>query len=264
MKRALRNRLGDLLLEAFDDPEKRQAIIWLALFCRLAAEREYPEVPLPELLEEGREAFPGAGGTSEGVLAHVIGPEKLLRLRRGDTGDVLAAGIPARRDDIPWVVEPEPDARAAFPALCERARMYGDLVVRMEGSDATSHRLDPLRKAMAEAALCFNAGLFFEAHEHLEHSWMAQPKGPTKRFLQGIIQISVGFHHARAGNHDGAVNQLTKGLEKTAGVVGVVLGLDCDSFLPRVAAFREAILERGRAGMFPVPLAAIPPMAILE
>lgn len=262
MKRAIRNRLGDLLLEAFDDPEKRQAITWLALFCRLAAERVCPQVPLPDLLEEGRAAFPGAGGTSEGVLAHVIGPEKLLRLRRGDTGDVLAAGIPARLGDIPWVIEPEPDARAAFPALCERARIYGDLVVGMERSDATSHRLDPLRKAMAEAAVCFNAGLFFEAHEHLEHSWMAQPKGPTKRFLQGIIQISVGFHHARAGNHDGAVNQLTKGLEKTAGVVGVVLGLDCDAFLPEVAALREAIIERGREGMPPLSLAEIPRMPV--
>jgi len=115
---------------------------------------------------------------------------------------------------------------------------------------------------MAEAAMCFNAGLFFEAHEHLEHHWAAQPKGPTKRFLQGIIQISVGFHHARAGNHDGAVNQLTKGLEKTAGVVGVVLGLDCDAFLPEVAALREEIIERGREGMPALSLAEIPRMPV--
>ena len=262
MKRALRNLLGDLLLEAFADPEKRQAITWLALFCRLAAAREYPEVPLPELLAEGRSAFPGTGGTAEGVLAHLIGPEKLLRLRREDTGDVLAAGIPARLGDIPWVIEPESDARAAFPALCERARIYGDLVVRMEESDATPDRLDPLRKAMAEAAVCFNAGLFFEAHEHLEHSWMAQPKGPRKRFLQGIIQISVGFHHALAGNYDGTVNQLGKGLEKLAEVTGEVLGLDCDAFLPEVAALREEIIERGREGMPPLSLAEIPRMPV--
>ncbi len=262
MKRVLRNRLADLLLEAFDDPEKRQAIVWLALFCRLAAGQECPEVPLPDFLEEGREAFPGAGGSVEGVLAHLIGPENLLRLRREDTGDVPSAGIPARADEVAWVIEPAPDARAAFPALCERARIYGDLVVKMERGDTTPHPLDPLRKVMTETALCFNAGLFFEAHEHLEHSWMAQPKGPVKRFLQGIIQISVGCHHAQSGNHDGAVNQLAKGLEKTAGIVGVVLGLDCDVFLPEVAALREAILGRGRGRMRPLPLSEIPQMPV--
>jgi hypothetical protein len=117
---------------------------------------------------------------------------------------------------------------------------------------------------MAEAALCFNAGLFFEAHEHLERHWAIQPRGATKRFLQGIIQISVGFHHAHEGNYDGAVNQLAKGLEKTAGTVGEMLGIDCDEFLPRVAAAREAIAKRGRAAMRPLPLPEIPRMCLRE
>ncbi len=263
MKRSLRNRLGDLLLEAFDDPEKGQAITWLALFCRLASERDCPEVPFADLLEKGRAAFSGTAGTSEGALAHLIGPERLLRVRRQDTPEVLPAGMPVQVGDIPWMVEPEPDARASFPALCERARIYGDLVSRRGRSDTTSHRRDPLRKAMAETALCFNAGLFFEAHEHLEHFWMAQPKGHTKRFLQGLIQISVGFHHAHSGNYDGAVNQLAKGLEKTVGMTGEVLGLDCDAFLPKVEAIREAIVKRGRARMRPMPLTEIPHMPVL-
>lgn len=117
---------------------------------------------------------------------------------------------------------------------------------------------------MAEAALCFNAGLFFEAHEHLEHCWATQPRGPMKRFLQGIIQISVGFHHAHAGNYEGAINQLAKGLEKTAGVTGEFLGLNCDAFLPKVAGAREAIVKRGRARMRPIPLAEIPRMPVRE
>jgi hypothetical protein len=117
---------------------------------------------------------------------------------------------------------------------------------------------------MAEAALCFNAGLFFEAHEHLEHQWAAQPRGVTRRFLQGIIQISVGFHHAHEGNYDGAVNQLAKGLEKVAGTTGEMLGLDCTDFLPKVAAAREAIVRRGPAGMTPVPLSEIPRMSVRE
>jgi hypothetical protein len=31
----------------------------------------------------------------------------------------------------------------------------------------------------------------------LEHQWVTFPRGPVKRFLQGIIQVSVGLYHAR-------------------------------------------------------------------
>ncbi|MBI3085090.1 MAG: hypothetical protein HYY88_05090 [candidate division NC10 bacterium] len=43
MKRAVRNRLADLLLQAFDDPDKRAAIAWLALFCELTFHSDRPQ-----------------------------------------------------------------------------------------------------------------------------------------------------------------------------------------------------------------------------
>lgn len=264
MKRAVRNRLADLLLQAFDDPEKRTAIAWLALFCEVTILTDRPQIPLTDLLAHRRAAFPGVDGSVETALDHLIGPGKLLQLRRADTGEFHASGVPGKLADIPWLVELEPDACAAYPALCERARMYARIAARIGRSGATSRPRDSLQKAMAEAALCFNAGLFFEAHEHLEHCWASQPRGPMKRFLQGIIQISVGFHHAHAGNYEGAINQLAKGLEKTAGVTGELLGLNCDAFLPKIAGAREAIVKRGRARMRPIPLAEIPHMPVRE
>jgi len=263
MKRIVRNRLGDLLLEAFEKPEKRAAIAWLALFCELAAQRNRPEVPFTDLLAAPRAVFPDMDQTVDVALAHLIGPEKLLRLRRADTGEVLTMEMPRVVEGVPWMVEPVPDARAAFAAVRERVRLYTGLIARL-GRRAPSGPTEPLRQAMAEAALCFNAGLFFEAHEHLEHQWAAQPRGTTRRFLQGIIQISVGFHHAHEGNYDGAVNQLAKGLEKVAGTTGEMLGLDCTDFLPKVAAAREAIVKRGRAEMPPVPLSDVPRMSVRE
>lgn len=262
MKRSVRNRLADLLLGAFSDPEKGAAIAWLTLFCVLTRRRDGLEVPLADLLAEARVAFPGADASVEAALTSLVGPEKLLRLRRADTGEVASAAIPRRVKGIPWILEPEPDVRKAFPAVCERARTYAGLLARIGPPHGRPSADEPLRSTVAEAALCFNAGLFFEAHEHLEHYWAAQPKGPTKRFLQGIIQISVGFHHAHAGNYDGAVNQLAKGLEKTGGTAGEMLGLDCDDFLPKVAAAREALVTRGRARMSPIPLTEIPRMRI--
>ncbi len=262
MKRAVRNRLADLLLGAFDDAERRAAVGWMAKFCELTRTGGEPEVWLVDLLEEGRASVPETDDRVEAALALLIGPEGLIQLRRADTGETWAAGIPRQVEGVPWLVEPLPDVRVAMAAVCERTLIYAALVPRMGQADVDSGSTDPLRRVMAQAALCFNAGLFFEAHEHLEHHWMNQPRGPTKRFLQGIIQISVGFHHAHAGNYDGAVNQLAKGLEKTFGITGEVLGLDCDAFLPQVASRREAIQARGRAGMRPMPLAEVPRMPI--
>jgi hypothetical protein len=113
----------------------------------------------------------------------------------------------------------------------------------------TLDHLPALRRAVAEAALCFNAGLFFEAHEHLEHHWVVLPPSPIKRFLQGVVQVSVGFHHAMRGSYEGAVNQLGKGLEKLAAPPTDTLGVDVPRLQREVREIRTQIMARGRAEM---------------
>lgn len=262
MKRAVRNRLAELLLDSFEEPEKRQAVLLLALFCKLAARRDRPEVPLITLLRKRPPAFHRRRESVESALASLTGPVNLLRLRNPETGEVPTGPLPRLGERMPWLVEPNPDVRPAFALVCERARIYAGLASQMRQGDTISRRRDPLCKAMVGAALCFNVGLYFEAHELLEQRWATQPTGPLRQFLQGIIQISVGFHHAHSGNYIGAVNQLGKGLEKTIGTTGEVLGLDCDAFLPEVKAVREAIMKRRRSGMRPLPLTDIPRMAV--
>ena len=262
MNSSLRNRLADLLLNSFNDPEKHVAIKWLSAFCRMATTRDRPEVSLEELLRTKGLTLSQIDGAVRRTLEQLIGRGRLLQLRRADTPDVISDKIPRRVETTCWVVEPQADSRAALPAVCERTQAYMRLMARRRKLKIAEGLRDPLRRAMAEAALCFNAGLFFEAHEHLEHFWAIQPKGPTKRFLQGIIQISVGFHHACRGKYDGAINQLGKGLEKTLGTSGEFLGLDCDTFLPRVSSLRAAIMRRGRENMYPLSLPEIPRMPI--
>ena len=60
----------------------------------------------------------------------------------------------------------------------------------------------------------FNHQQFFECHEVLEELWGPLPPGPEKTFLQGLIQIAVGFHHLQRLNYVGAKNKLQSGLEK--------------------------------------------------
>jgi DUF309 family protein family protein len=231
MRRSVRNRLAELLLRAFEDPGKADVIRWLGLFCDLAARGGRPELPMTDLLGVGSGTFPGQENGGRELLAWLIGLEPLA----------------------------EPD----LTDICGRVRAYTDVLDSLHEMDPWLRGLNPLRRVLAQAAACFNAGLFFEAHEHLEQVWRSQPRGQTRKFLQGLIQISVGYHHAQRGSFDGAVNQLGKGLDKAAGSTGEVLGLDGDAFFPAVTRTRDAIVAGGRGGMRPMPLAEIPCMPLL-
>lgn len=59
----------------------------------------------------------------------------------------------------------------------------------------------------------FNNGYFFECHDTLEEIWM-ETVGHDRMFLQGLIQVSVGFYHLFNKNFKGAVSQFMKGLKK--------------------------------------------------
>lgn len=65
-----------------------------------------------------------------------------------------------------------------------------------------------------EAIVLFNQRQFFECHEVLEDLWRPLPPGPEKQFLQGLLQVGVGFHHLLNHNYRGAKNLLQAGLEK--------------------------------------------------
>jgi predicted metal-dependent hydrolase len=70
-------------------------------------------------------------------------------------------------------------------------------------------------KPTIEAAInLFNRQAFFECHEVLEELWKPLPPGPEKTFLQGLLQVGVGFYHWQRGNPVGARNKLLSGLEK--------------------------------------------------
>jgi predicted metal-dependent hydrolase len=55
----------------------------------------------------------------------------------------------------------------------------------------------------------FNEKKFFDAHEVLEDVWRAAPVD-RKKFLQGLIQVAVAFHHHSRGNTVGAVSLLKR------------------------------------------------------
>lgn len=88
----------------------------------------------------------------------------------------------------------------------------------------------------------FNRGEFFEAHEVLEDVWRAAP-AREKKFLQGVVQIAVAFHHHSTGNHRGMRSVLERAihnLEQDAGRFG---GIDLKQLAESLNQWREAMDE---------------------
>jgi hypothetical protein len=236
LDRMLRNRLTAVFLAAFEDPAWREALDWLSLYCELAPGWNNGLMPVAALLK-------ARSGVRRVALQEAVG--RLDRILQWQPGE-------------PASVAPEPALVACLAPVTAVVRVYLTVLQETDARRATLDAMEPLSRTVTEAAFCFNAGLFFEAHEHLEHRWVALPRGPIKRFVQGIIQISVGLYHVRRGSYHGAVNQLAKGLEKLGGLNGLVMGLDCDHLVREVSAFRRQLVVRGSDDRGPIRLAEVP------
>jgi predicted metal-dependent hydrolase len=106
----------------------------------------------------------------------------------------------------------------------------------------------PPPDGVLEGIRLFNAREFYEAHETLEHEWHAERR-PIRRLYQGILQIGVGFHHARGGNHKGAVLLLTDGIEKVSGFLPGCQGVDTARLARESQACLDQILALGPEGL---------------
>ena len=85
----------------------------------------------------------------------------------------------------------------------------------------------------------FNAGRYFECHDILEALWI-ESSGEEKRFLQGMIQISVGYYHYFNGNPSGALSQWGKGTEKLSVFTPARSGIDVGTLLGSVRQWSDA------------------------
>jgi hypothetical protein len=118
----------------------------------------------------------------------------------------LAALARAAEPPASWLADDQ--ARAAEPLLA-RARA----AIRALEREPVAPRAGDLDDALRVAALMFDAGLGFEAHEVLEPCW-AESSGALRETLQGLIQVAVGYQHAANGNGRGAYALLREGVER--------------------------------------------------
>lgn len=100
------------------------------------------------------------------------------------------------------------------------------------------------RPLLVRASELFNDKLYFECHDFLEEAW-ADERGEEKDFLQGLISISVGMYHVAAGNHQGAVNLLERGVSRLQTFSPERGGLDVASLLGKA----RVCLEKSRSAL---------------
>jgi predicted metal-dependent hydrolase len=86
----------------------------------------------------------------------------------------------------------------------------------------------------------FNRAQFFDAHEVLEDIWRAAPP-ENKKFLQGLVQVAVAFHHYSTGNRVGMRSVLERAIRNLAEPSGSFGRIELASLLQSLAQWREAL-----------------------
>ncbi|HEY7677382.1 MAG TPA: DUF309 domain-containing protein [Candidatus Methylomirabilis sp.] len=242
MKRELRDHLGELLAGAMVDPAKVPPLHWLQAYCHLVAARGQTPAPFHEVLRrclETADAFPFDAVGEAGPALVALGVLELRRAGEAVQGDRILLAL--AHDG--WDLEILEGHRDDLGEATLKSRAFWDALRRVY--ERASGPAQALEDVLARAAVLFNVGLYFEFHEILEGYWMGHAKGPTRQFLQGLIQIAIGCYQIERRNPVGALAQFQKGLEKVEGLGECYLGLDLREFLPAVRRCRETVAALG-------------------
>jgi 8-oxo-dGTP pyrophosphatase MutT (NUDIX family) len=76
-------------------------------------------------------------------------------------------------------------------------------------------------------------GEYFEAHEELEEAWRAAEPA-EKDFFQGLVHVTVAWHHAGRGNRPGCERQLAKARRRLTPFAPLHRGIDLARLLRSV------------------------------
>ena len=80
----------------------------------------------------------------------------------------------------------------------------------------------------------FRSGEYFEAHESWEELW-SDYYLPDRRFIQGLIQLSVSFVHLENGNLKGAKSLLNKCIEKFSDFKDTQRGININDLMLEIS-----------------------------
>jgi predicted metal-dependent hydrolase len=92
---------------------------------------------------------------------------------------------------------------------------------------------------------CFNAQLYYEAHDVLEELWLPLRGTPQARFYQGLIQVAGGFVHLQKNRIAPAGRLFALALANFELYPAHHAGIDLDAMRRLCREHRQAILDSG-------------------
>ncbi len=98
------------------------------------------------------------------------------------------------------------------------------------------------RSEVDQGIRLFNAERFFEAHEVLEDAWRAAPQA-DKKFLQGLTQLAVAFHHYSTGNLVGCRSVMARAIRNISASPNGLFTLQTQEIVDAVAPCLRALDE---------------------
>ena len=104
--------------------------------------------------------------------------------------------------------------------------------------------------SLEEGLRLMRAERWFDAHEALEDEWRDAPTA-ERDFLQGLVHVTVAWHHASRGNAPGATRQLAKAARRLGPYAPAHRGVDVARVLGQVEA-AAARVEAGQVDLIPV------------
>jgi predicted metal-dependent hydrolase len=110
--------------------------------------------------------------------------------------------------------------------------------------------MDSNRRTLRRGRELFNEGRFYEAHEVLEDVWR-DSIGERKQFLQGLVQLAVGFHHYTTDNVIGAKSVLERGISNLAGYPDQCEGINVRALQLHVQAWITALKNSSPCPPYP-------------
>lgn len=118
---------------------------------------------------------------------------------------------------------------------------------------ARPRRSPTLEAGLARAAVLFDAGHFFESHQHLHHLWQHHAASDSRAFWKAVTQVAAACVHTQRGNEVGARTLFDRAAAVLADCPSPHQGLDVDRLLASIHDLRGQIDRCGASAELDFP-----------
>jgi len=162
----------------------------------------------------------------------------------------------------------------AKAAGCETVVTKGQFTAKMVSLLQENARLlDPVNAQLAaEGELSeqarqgidlFNRGEYYEAHEALEHAWLAE-SGPVRDLYQGLLQIAVAYLQITRHNYNGAIKMFLRARQWLDPLPAVFRGVNVIQVRQEAAIVRAELEKLGPERINEFDINHLKPIHIIE